>query len=89
MISVRSNWPMFSALILKYACRGMSMLTPGGTYTNEPPDHTALLSAANLLSSGGMTVPKYSRTRSSCSLKPPSMSMKTTPDFSHSSLREW
>jgi hypothetical protein len=29
-------------------------------YTNEPPDHTAELSAANLLSCGGMTVEKYS-----------------------------
>ena len=28
---------------------------------NEPPDHTAELSAANLLSPGGMTVPKCSR----------------------------
>ena len=27
---------------------------------NEPPDHTAVLSAANLLSPTGMTVPKYS-----------------------------
>ena len=27
---------------------------------NEPPDHTAELSAANLLSPGGMTVPKCS-----------------------------
>ena len=26
---------------------------------NEPPDHTAELSAANLLSFGGMTLPKY------------------------------
>ena len=31
---------------------------------NEPPDQTAEFSAANLLSSGGMIVPKYSRTRS-------------------------
>ena len=31
---------------------------------NEPPDQTAELSAANLLSSGGMILPKYSRTRS-------------------------
>jgi hypothetical protein len=80
---------MFSALMRKYACSGMSTWTPGGTYTNEPPDQTALFRAANLLSSGGMIVPKYSRTISSCSLKPPSMSRKTTPCFSHSSLREW
>ena len=31
---------------------------------NEPPDHTAEFSAANLLSAAGMTVPKYSLTRS-------------------------
>ena len=31
MIRVRSNWPMFSVLIRKYACSGMSTFTPGGT----------------------------------------------------------
>ena len=31
MISVRSNWPMFSALMRKYACKGISTFTPGGT----------------------------------------------------------
>ena len=31
---------------------------------NDPPDHTAVFSAANLLSFGGMIVPKYSFTRS-------------------------
>ena len=31
---------------------------------NEPPDHTAELRAANLLSLGGMIVPKHLRTRS-------------------------
>lgn len=59
MISVRSNWPMFSVLIRKYACSGISTCTPLGTYTNEPPDQTAVFSAANLLSPAGMTVPKY------------------------------
>src|SRR5215207_9817819 len=73
MMSVRSNWPMFSALMRKYACSGMSTLTPGGMYTNEPPDHTAEFSAANLLSSGGMMVPKYSSTMSSCSRRPESI----------------
>ncbi len=34
---------------------------------NEPPDQTAELSAANLLSVGGMIVEKYWRTRSGCS----------------------
>ena len=35
---------------------------------NEPPDQTAVFSAANLLSPTGMTVPKYSRKSSGCSL---------------------
>jgi hypothetical protein len=32
----------------------------------EPPDHTAVLSAANLLSPTGMTEPKYSLKSSPC-----------------------
>ena len=35
---------------------------------NEPPDQTAVFSEANLLSPTGMTVPKYSRKSSGCSL---------------------
>ena len=31
MISVRSNWPMFSVLMRKYAWSGMSTWTPLGT----------------------------------------------------------
>ncbi len=46
---------------------------------NEPPDHTAELSAANLLSVGGMIVPKYSRSRSECSRTAESVSVKITP----------
>ena len=34
---------------------------------NEPPDHTAVFSAANLLSPAGITEAKYSRKISSCS----------------------
>src|SRR5579862_9684086 len=45
MIRVRSNWPMFSVLIRKYACSGISTWTSLGTYTNDPPDHTAEFSA--------------------------------------------
>src|SRR5690625_7664685 len=45
----------------------MSTCTPGGTYTKEPPDHTAVFSAENLLSPGGITVPKYSWNSSGCS----------------------
>ena len=35
----------------------MSTCTPFGTYTNEPPDHAAVLSAPNLLSSGILAEP--------------------------------
>ena len=71
------------------ACRGSGTSTPFGTYTNEPPDHTALLSAANLLSSGGTTVPKCFRKISGYSLSAWSVPMKTTPIFDSSSRTEW
>src|SRR5437867_4683207 len=74
MISVRSNWPALSLLMRKYACSGMSTFTPGGTHTNEPPDHTAVLSAASLLSFAGITVPKYCLTMSSCCFRALSVS---------------
>ena len=51
----------------------------------DPPDHTAELSAANLLSLGGMMVPKYSLTMSGYSRSAVSMSVKRTPSFSRSS----
>ena len=65
----------------------MSTFTPAGMYTNEPPLQTAELSAANLLSSIGMIVPKYSRTRSGCSRTAVSVSVKSTPFFCRSSRR--
>jgi hypothetical protein len=46
---------------------------------NEPPDQTAVLSAANLLSPGGMTVPKYCFTRSGYSRSAVSMSQNRIP----------
>ena len=46
---------------------------------NEPPDHTAELSAANLLSPGGMTVAKYFCTISGYSRSAVSMSVKRMP----------
>ena len=55
---------------------------------NEPPDHTAVLSEANLLSPAGITEVKYSRKRSSCSRSPVSVSTKMTP-FSSRSSRIW
>src|SRR6266581_6267070 len=56
---------------------------------NEPPDHTAELSAANLLSVDGITVPKYSLNSASCSLSPWSHDRKMTPCFSSDSLTLW
>ncbi len=55
----------------------------------DPPDQTAELRAANLLSFGGMTVPKYCRTMSGCSCTAVSMSEKKTPSFSRSSRLRW
>jgi len=60
-----------------------------GTYTNDPPDQTALLSAANLLSSGGTTVAKYFLKSSGYSLRPWSVPMKTTPILDSSSRTLW
>ncbi len=54
---------------------------------NEPPLQTALFSAANLLSSGGITFPKYFLKSSGCSLRAASVSKKRTPCFAKSSLK--
>ena len=56
---------------------------------NEPPDHTAVFSAANLLSPTGITVPKYSWKSSGYSFSAVSVSRKITPCFSSSSLILW
>ncbi len=56
---------------------------------NEPPDHTEVLSAANLLSPTGMTVPKYSWNSSGCSFSAVSVSRNSTPCSSRSSRIEW
>src|SRR5436189_36758 len=56
---------------------------------NEPPDHTAELSAANLLSADGITVPKYSLNSASCSLSPWSQERNSTPSCSSFPLRLW
>src|SRR5206468_4872095 len=56
---------------------------------NDPPDHTAELSAANLLSLDGITVPKYSRNSASWSRRPWSQDKKITPCFSRDSLILW
>ena len=46
---------------------------------NEPPDHTAELSAANLLSAAGTTDAKYSLNSSSFSRNALSVSLKIIP----------
>src|ERR1017187_3018092 len=56
---------------------------------NDPPDQTAELRAANLLSLGGMMVPKYLRTRSGYSRTAVSISQKMMPSDSRSSRLRW
>ncbi len=56
---------------------------------NDPPDHTEVFSAANLLSPAGMTVPKYCLTRSGYSRSAVSMSQNRIPCFSNSSRLRW
>ena len=56
---------------------------------NEPPDHTAVFSAENLLSPAGITVPKYCLKSSGCSFSAVSVSRKMTPWLSRSSRIEW
>lgn len=51
---------------------------------NDPPDQTAELSAANLLSDAGITVPQYCLKISSFSRKAESVSLKTIPKSSRS-----
>src|ERR1700686_5207352 len=56
---------------------------------NEPPDHTAELSAANLLSLGGMIVPNHRLTRSGYSRTAVSMSQNSTPRDWRSARLRW
>ena len=51
----------------------------------DPPDQTAELSAANLLSVGGITFPKCSLNKSSFSRNAESVSLNTIPNASKSS----
>ena len=48
IINVCSNCPDSGEFNLKYDCNGISNFTPFGTYTNDPPDHTAACNATNL-----------------------------------------
>ena len=68
----------------------MDTCTPLGTYTKEPPDHTAPWSAANLWSVGGTSFMKYLRTMSAYSpWRALSMSVYTTPCAATSARTLW
>ncbi len=56
---------------------------------NVPPDQTAELSAANLLSVGGTNLAKYSLNNSGYSFNAESVSVKIIPNFSNSSFMLW
>ncbi len=56
---------------------------------NEPPDHTAEFSAANLLSPGGITVPKSRCARVGYSRTAVSMSQNRIPWAASSSRLRW
>src|SRR5689334_1151351 len=86
MISVRSNCPVFFALIRKYVESSIGQRTPFGTYTNEPSENTAELSAAKKLSEYGTTDPRYFRTSSGCSRTASPNEQKMIPCFASSSL---
>src|SRR6185437_1468292 len=86
MISVRSNWPVWPALMRKYVLSSIGQRTPSGMNTNEPSENTAEFSAAKKLSRCGTTLPRYCRTSSGCSRMASLIEQKITP-ASASSLR--
>src|SRR5579872_7385380 len=86
MMSVRSNCPVLAALIRKYVDSSMGQRTPLGTYTKEPSEKTAALSAAKKLSDAGTTEPRYWRTSSGCSCTASPKEQKITPDFASVAL---
>ncbi len=53
---------------------------------NDPPENTALLSAENLLSPDGITLPNHGRKISSYSFKPSAEVTKITPCLVSSSF---
>src|SRR5438132_7433542 len=88
MMSVRSNCPVFSALMRKYVESSIGQRTPFGTYTNEPSENTAELSVAKKLSVIGTTEPKYLRTSSGCSRTASLNEQKMIPSAPSFSLNE-
>src|SRR6185369_9453164 len=86
MIRVRSNCPVFAALMRKYVDSSIGQRTPFGMYTNDPSENTAALSAAKKLSDAGTTEPRYRCTRSGCSCTASPKEQKMTPDFASVAL---
>src|SRR5262245_30493658 len=86
MINVRSNCPVFAALIRKYVDSSIGQRTPFGTYTNDPSENTAELSDAKKLSVCGTTEPRYLRTRSGCSRTASEKELKMIPSPASFSL---
>jgi hypothetical protein len=64
---VRSNWPVFAALMRKYVDSSSGQWTPEGMKAKEPSLNTAEFRAAKKLSFCGTTEPRYWRTSSGCS----------------------
>ena len=60
--------------------------TPGGTYTNEPSENTAELSAAKKLSVCGTTVPRYFSIRAGWLCTASENEQKITPASARRSL---
>src|ERR1041385_4932604 len=84
-MSVRSNWPVSAELILKYVDSSIGQCTPFGTYTKEPSENTALLSAAKKLSLYGTTEPRYCSTSAGCSRSASPREQKMMPSLASSS----
>src|SRR5205085_11029214 len=87
MMRVRSNCPVFIALMRKYVDSSIGQRTPGGTYTNEPSENTAELSVAKKLSDIGTTVPRYFFTRSGCFCSASEIGQKITPALASSAWK--
>src|SRR4051812_5451457 len=79
MISVRSNCPVWAALMRKYVESSIGHRTPAGTKQNDPSENTAEFSAAKKLSRNGTTEPRYRRTKSGCSRTASENEQKITP----------
>src|SRR2546423_8613315 len=80
------NCPVSAELMRKYVDSSTGQRTPFGTYTNEPSEKTALLSAAKKLSLYGTTEPRYFRTSSGCSRSASPKEQKIMPCLANSSF---